>query len=164
MQDRVAYMQAGASRDQRHEEIRARSYAVLERARRKRRGYDSVLTRLEMKGAVESMMGKVAYDWQLDVAECLVLGVNAIVVAGTGAGKTLPFVMPLLLREMRGKVVIIISPLISLQHDQERRFTEMGLKAKAINSETLKANLGLFKVRTVFPLPLHMLTYMNRIL
>lgn len=56
------------------------------------------------------------YSWQLDVAEALMLEVNSIVIAGTGAGKTLPFVMPLL--NGPEKSIIIISPLKALQQDQ----------------------------------------------
>jgi ATP-dependent helicase YprA (DUF1998 family) len=55
----------------------------------------------------------VPYSWQLDVAEALMLEVNSIVVAGTGAGKTLPFIMPLL--NDPEKSIIIILPLKALQ-------------------------------------------------
>ncbi|KLO05452.1 P-loop containing nucleoside triphosphate hydrolase protein, partial [Schizopora paradoxa] len=108
-------------------------------------GYNSFMARLEMKAATESATGMVPYEWQLDVAECLILRVNSIVIAGTSAGKTLPFVMPLFLKETKGKMVIIISPLIALQHDQERKFLEMGLKVKAINRVTLSKDPGVFK-------------------
>ncbi|KAJ7506438.1 hypothetical protein B0H11DRAFT_1707242, partial [Mycena galericulata] len=42
-------------------------------------------------------MKKPPYDWQIEVAEALILGLDAVVIAGTGAGKTIPFMMPLLL-------------------------------------------------------------------
>ena len=60
--------------------------------------------------------GNLPYDWQLDVAEAICMGLDAVVIAGTGAGKTLPFVMPVMLH--KEKMVIIISPLIALQEDQ----------------------------------------------
>ena len=56
--------------------------------------------------------------WQLDVAECLLLGIDCEVIAATGAGKTLPFVLPLLVRP--DKMVIILSPLDALELDQVR--------------------------------------------
>lgn len=37
------------------------------------------------------------YEWQLDVAEAIVLGIDTVVIAGTGSGKTIPFMLPLLL-------------------------------------------------------------------
>ncbi|KIM55128.1 hypothetical protein SCLCIDRAFT_17455 [Scleroderma citrinum Foug A] len=60
---------------------------------------------------------KVPYSWQLDAAESLILGVDSIVIAGTGAGKTMPFVMPLMRDKSKG--MLIISPLKALQRDQE---------------------------------------------
>lgn len=38
----------------------------------------------------EIFPGKTPYEWQLDVTEALVLGLDSIVIAGTGAGKTMP--------------------------------------------------------------------------
>jgi len=52
--------------------------------------------------------GKDPYDGQLDVMEIILLGLDSVVIAGTGAGKTMPFMMPLLLN--KSKKVIIISP------------------------------------------------------
>jgi ATP-dependent helicase YprA (DUF1998 family) len=60
---------------------------------------------------------RVPYDWQLDVAEALLLGLDCSVIAGTGAGKTLPFVLPLFAQKTR-KRCLIISPLNALEHDQ----------------------------------------------
>ncbi|KDQ56801.1 hypothetical protein JAAARDRAFT_131803, partial [Jaapia argillacea MUCL 33604] len=62
--------------------------------------------------------GKSPYPWQLDVAEAFILGLDAVVIAGTGAGKTMPFIMPLLLKEWQNKTIGIISPLKALQRDQ----------------------------------------------
>jgi superfamily II DNA helicase RecQ len=56
-------------------------------------------------------------DFQLDVAEALILGLDATVVAGTGSGKTLPWAMPLLLDENRERACLVISPLKALQAD-----------------------------------------------
>lgn len=44
---------------------------------------------------------RTPYDWQLDAAEALILGFDCVVVAGTGAGKTIPFTLPLFVRDSR---------------------------------------------------------------
>lgn len=64
----------------------------------------------------QKMNGLKPYDWQVDVAEALVLGLDCLVIAGTGAGKSMPFVMPLF--ALPDKMVIIISPLNALEEDQ----------------------------------------------
>jgi superfamily II DNA helicase RecQ len=64
----------------------------------------------------EKMNGLKPYDWQLDVAEALILGLDCVVIARTGAGKSMPFVMPLFV--IPDKLVIIISPLNALEEDQ----------------------------------------------
>jgi bloom syndrome protein len=58
------------------------------------------------------------YPWQLDATEAILLGLDSIVIAGTGSGKTMPFMMPLTLDPK--KKIIIISPLKVLQEDQVR--------------------------------------------
>ncbi|KAJ7088948.1 hypothetical protein C8R44DRAFT_540780, partial [Mycena epipterygia] len=58
---------------------------------------------------------KPPYEWQIDVSEAIALGLDAVVIAGTGAGKTIPFMMPLLLHPQ--KFVLVISPLKILQED-----------------------------------------------
>ena len=60
--------------------------------------------------------GMVAYEWQLDVGEALKLGLDCSVIAGTGAGKAIPFILPLLAEKKMA--VIIISPLNALEGDQ----------------------------------------------
>jgi ATP-dependent helicase YprA (DUF1998 family) len=62
--------------------------------------------------------GKLPYSWQVDVAEALLLGLDCIVIAGTGSGKTMPFGMPLLLDQAKEKMVVVISPLNELEAEQ----------------------------------------------
>jgi len=57
----------------------------------------------------------IPHDFQLDVAEALILGLDTTVIAGTGSGKTLPWAMPLLLDENKGRACLVISPLKALQ-------------------------------------------------
>ncbi|KAI0692066.1 P-loop containing nucleoside triphosphate hydrolase protein, partial [Cerioporus squamosus] len=81
------------------------------------------------------------YAWQVDVAEALWLGLDTAVIAGTGAGKTMPFVMPLLVDKTKKKKVIIISPLNELELDQARRFKAMELTAAAVNGDVYDMKL-----------------------
>ena len=90
----------------------------------------------------------VAYDWQVDVSEALLLGLDCSVIAGTGAGKTMPFVMPLFVES--NKIIIVISPLNALEEDQASRFKKMGLSAVAVNGDTYSNEIH--KV-TILPVP-----------
>ena len=47
------------------------------------------------------------YDWQIDLAEALTLGLDATVIAGTGSGKILPWAMPLLLEENCDRICLV---------------------------------------------------------
>ncbi|KAF9781867.1 hypothetical protein BJ322DRAFT_985004, partial [Thelephora terrestris] len=67
-------------------------------ARKSRKEYNSHATREALTNAVKLAFNQnTPRDFQLDVAEALILGLDATVVAGTGSGKTLPWAMPLLL-------------------------------------------------------------------
>ncbi|KAJ7753109.1 hypothetical protein DFH07DRAFT_683723, partial [Mycena maculata] len=77
--------------------------------------------------------------WQLDVSEVFLLGLDVVAIARMGAGKTMPFMMPLLLH--RDKYSLVISPLKVLQEDQAKRFEKMGLKAVAVNGDTYSRDL-----------------------
>ncbi|KAI9061339.1 P-loop containing nucleoside triphosphate hydrolase protein [Trametes sanguinea] len=117
----------------------ARSEQLLETAREnagKEYGYNSQETRSGLSDAfAEACGGRRPYGWQLDVSEALLLGLDSVLTAGTGAGKTMPFVMPLLIQKSSKKMVIVVSPLNELERDQARRFKEMGLSAAAVNGE-----------------------------
>jgi superfamily II DNA helicase RecQ len=61
-----------------------------------------------------------AKDWQLDVAEAVLLGLDVTLIAGTGLGKTLPFILPLLVPGHETAMSIIVTPLIALQANHVR--------------------------------------------
>ncbi len=85
----------------------------------KSRQYNSNKTRHDITLEFEKAFdGKTPYEWQVDVTEALLLRLDCIVIAGTGAGKTMPFAMPLLLDKTKRKMVIVVSPLKELQKDQ----------------------------------------------
>ncbi|KAG1785008.1 uncharacterized protein HD556DRAFT_1189123, partial [Suillus plorans] len=83
--------------------------------------------------------GKVPYTWQLEVSEALLLGLDCSVIAGTGTGKTMPFVLPLLAQP--NKHVLIISPLDALEADQAEKFRDINLMAVAVNGNLYNQHL-----------------------
>ena len=103
-----------------HDRETARSYRVLEKARQKafkKNGYNSESTRGRLIELFrERFDGGEPRPWQLDVTEAIILGLDTLVIAGTGAGKTIPFMMPLMLDPT--KKALVISPLKILQADQ----------------------------------------------
>ncbi|KAJ6507106.1 hypothetical protein DFH09DRAFT_1289076 [Mycena vulgaris] len=103
---------AGARSRQAHRRIakQARKKA------RKKTGYDSEATRRDLARLFNESFKKPPYKWQIDVTEAFLLVLEVVLIAGTGAGKTIPFMMPLLLR--REKYSLVISPLKVLQEDQ----------------------------------------------
>ncbi|TFY64233.1 hypothetical protein EVJ58_g2763 [Rhodofomes roseus] len=153
-----ADLYAKANHDLRHNLARQN----LERARKKateERGYDSARTRRIMATQLHARSnGKMTVrEWQLNDAEAIVLGLDSSVIAGTGAGKTIPYMLPLLLPEFASKILVVVSPLKSLQRDQMRRFRRMGIEACAVNgdtwSERLRKDLLSAKYRAVFTSP-----------
>ena len=70
--------------------------------------------------------GKEPYQWQLDAAEAFDLGLHCTILAGTGAGKTLPFIMPAFVNPRN--VYIIISPLNALEEDQMKFIISRALR------------------------------------
>ena len=104
------------------ERERELSFSLLSDARAKKTGYDSQATRRILSDSVTALRPEIKpYDWQVNVAEALALGLDATVIAGTGSGKTLPWAMPLLLEENREKICLVISPLNKLEVDHVRR-------------------------------------------
>ena len=113
----------GSSREERHREVRTRSYNLLQAARIKakdKRRYDSARSRQVMVEECQKRVGLSPRSEQLDLAECMLLGLDAASIAGTGWGKTLPFVLPLFVPESKGRIIIIVSPLNALEADQVR--------------------------------------------
>lgn len=107
-------------------ELPDRFYQTLELTRAAAatsRQYDSAKTRTDLISEFKRVFDdKAPYDWQVDVTEAIVLGLDCIVIAGTGAGKTMPFMMPLLADKTGRGIVIIVSPLSELEKDQVRTF------------------------------------------
>ncbi|TFY64379.1 hypothetical protein EVJ58_g2673 [Rhodofomes roseus] len=64
------------------------------------------------------------------------LGLDSVIIAPTGSGKTLPMISPLLLPENKDKMVAIISPYKDLEFGQASRFTQLRLRAAVVNGDT----------------------------
>lgn len=79
---------------------------------------------------------------------------DCLVLAATGSGKSLCFQIPALLT---GKVVVVISPLISLMHDQCLKLAKHGVSACFLGSGQIdqsvqqKAMRGLYEIIYVCP-------------
>ncbi|KAI0363574.1 P-loop containing nucleoside triphosphate hydrolase protein [Pilatotrama ljubarskyi] len=122
-----------------HTEARKQSYTLLDEARAKaqtKKKYNSAATRQLMVEECQRRTGLTPYPEQLDLAECILLGLDTTSIAGTGWGKTLPFVLPLFVPQSRGKIIIIVSPLNALEADQAERFRKMKISAAAVNGDT----------------------------
>ncbi|EJF67504.1 P-loop containing nucleoside triphosphate hydrolase protein, partial [Dichomitus squalens LYAD-421 SS1] len=126
-----------------HEEEYGRSYAILEAAReaaKASRGYNSEATRQRLEETFQQRMGgRVPHQWQVDVTEALLVGLDCTVIAGTGSGKTMPFVMPTFVEF--DKIYFIISPLNALEADQAGRFADLKVPAAAVNRTTFSDKL-----------------------
>ena len=90
-------------------------------AAREDRNYDSAAVRRVIEDQFRAIYdNNKPYDWQLDVAEALILGQDCIAIAGTGSGKTMPFGMPLMHPEFQDRIVLVLSPLNELEAEQVR--------------------------------------------
>src|SRR5688500_9355758 len=68
---------------------------------------------------------------QQDIVGALVRGEDALVLMPTGAGKSLCYQVPAILREGTG---IVVSPLIALMQDQVDGLRQLGVRAALLNS------------------------------
>ncbi|ESW16938.1 hypothetical protein PHAVU_007G196600 [Phaseolus vulgaris] len=93
-------------------------------------------------------------SFQKEAISAWVAHKDCLVLAATGSGKSLCFQIPALLS---GKVVVVISPLISLMHDQCLKLTRHGISACFLgsgqpdNTVEQKAMRGLYSIVYICP-------------
>ena len=75
---------------------------------------------------------------QEEIIKAIEQGQNVLAIMPTGAGKSLCFQLPAILRD---GVTVVISPLIALMRDQVRALQELGVSAGAITSGNTKEEL-----------------------
>ena len=72
---------------------------------------------------------------QQQIVEHVCAGADALVLMPTGAGKSLCYQIPAILRQRAGHgVTLVVSPLIALMHDQVSALDELGVPAAFLNS------------------------------
>nr|PNR29543.1 hypothetical protein PHYPA_028237 [Physcomitrium patens] len=93
-------------------------------------------------------------SFQREAVEAWAENRDCFVLAATGSGKSLCFQLPAL---MTGKVVVVVSPLISLMHDQCLQLARQGVSACFLGSGQvdktieLKAMAGIYNIVYVCP-------------
>ncbi|KAI0308862.1 P-loop containing nucleoside triphosphate hydrolase protein [Amylostereum chailletii] len=106
-----------------------------------RRRYDCTTREAELK-QLPDLVKKHFKTWftgakpfQIDSMKAQVMGKDVLIHAATGSGKTGIAAGPHLLESNRGRVTLVISPLIALHNEQVNTFKEeFGLSAMAVNS------------------------------
>ncbi|MCY3592247.1 MAG: ATP-dependent DNA helicase [Acidobacteria bacterium] len=89
-------------------------------------------TALDLKQRLRSVFGHSAFrPHQEEVCRRTAAGADGLVVMPTGAGKSLCYQLPGLLR---GGPTLVFSPLIALMEDQTAKLRELGLRAERIHS------------------------------
>ena len=94
-------------------------------------------------------------DEQFEIINNLLLGNDVIGLLRTGGGKTMTFILPPLLVK---KVMLIISPLISLMEDQKEKLDSKGIPCSALHSNNVNKledieNILLGNIKIVFMSP-----------
>ena len=122
--------------------------------------YDSEGTHQTMSRKLQDVFDrKTPYSWQLDTAKAIILGLDCVVFARTGARKTIPFMLPLFVHDSWDKLVIIISSLNALETEQVKfsftalssvftnsilkaeRFNKIGISPVVVNSDSYTNDL-----------------------
>lgn len=95
----------------------------------------------DIKKAALEATGKTPCLWQMDATRIHLSGQDAIVIARTAPGKTLPIRM--ILHADKDRCALIISPLKALQEQLKTQFESKGVTTALVTAET--ANKSLFK-------------------
>ena len=83
------------------------------------------------------------HDWQRRVVDAWLAGRDALVLSGTGSGKSACYMLPAVISRANGcgGVALVITPLISLARDQVLRLTRRGVSACLLGSGQADASV-----------------------
>ena len=88
--------------------------------------------KIDLKKELKSLFGFSKFKGnQEQIISSLIKGNNNLVIMPTGAGKSLCFQLPAIIRE---GTTLVVSPLIALQEEQVKKLNALGIPAFAINS------------------------------
>ena len=92
-------------------------------------------------------------EGQEEIIQNVIQGENVLAVMHTSAGKSMCYQLPALM--MKGRLTIVVSPLISLMQDQVEKLIGLGITAGAINSaSSYAAKRNIFSLISRGELPL----------
>ena len=74
------------------------------------------------------------HGWQHKVVLAWLAGRDALVLSGTGSGKSACYMLPAVLSRDQGGVALVVTPLISLARDQVLRLSKLGVSACLLGS------------------------------
>ena len=107
------------------------------------------MTQTDLQWLFHEWFSKDPYDWQLDVTEVILLGHDSVVVASTGAGKTMPFMMPLMLNKSKKVIIVLLLKILQVDQVQDilillwgnsflqvKWFEKMQIETGAVKSDT----------------------------
>src|SRR6202167_4464379 len=90
-------------------------------------------TEVELLSALRRYWGYDSFrPMQERIVRSLLQGRDSCVVMPTGGGKSLCYQLPAAM--LRGKTVVVVSPLIALMQDQAAQLAQMGIEAAVLNS------------------------------
>ena len=83
------------------------------------------------------------HDWQRRVVDAWLAGRDALVLSGTGSGKSACYMLPAVISRANGcrGVALVVTPLISLARDQVLRLTKLGVSACLLGSGQADASV-----------------------
>ncbi|KAE8228779.1 hypothetical protein CF326_g6276 [Tilletia indica] len=108
---------------------------------RVRRSAPGILDRKSLIAALRTAsknLNLTPKDWQLEACYRMLAGWDGIVAAGTGTGKSLVWCLAAL--AAKTSTLLVVTPLKAIQNEQVRNLRRLGIKAVALNENTLRAN------------------------
>lgn len=93
----------------------------------------------EIVAKCRETFGYIPNDWQLEAVTRILDGFDSVVIAGTGSGKSLVFMLPAVLCDTT--IVMVVSPLKALQLEQSSMLYALGVSSAAVNEDTANVEM-----------------------